>query len=112
MTSAIFEQARARGTEDKVGQLNPMGRYGIPEGTPRLLYLELSYGINAHTLRMQRLRTLPCFWPRVRQPFPLLTSRSCYLADDSSYINGQAFVLDGGITASIPVIPPKAPKAP
>jgi hypothetical protein len=64
MTSALFEQARARGTEDKVGQLNPMGRYGVPEGTPCLLYLELTY--QCRTLRMQRLRTLPCFWPRVR----------------------------------------------
>jgi NAD(P)-dependent dehydrogenase (short-subunit alcohol dehydrogenase family) len=74
MTSALFEQARARGTEDKVGQLNPMGRYGVPEE---------------------------------------VANAALFLAsDDSSYINGQAFVLDGGITASIPVIPPKAPKAP
>lgn len=36
MTSPIFDQARKRGAEDKVGQLNPMGRYGVAEGASRL----------------------------------------------------------------------------
>jgi NAD(P)-dependent dehydrogenase (short-subunit alcohol dehydrogenase family) len=31
MTKPIFDNARARGNEDKIGQLNPMGRYGEPE---------------------------------------------------------------------------------
>jgi NAD(P)-dependent dehydrogenase (short-subunit alcohol dehydrogenase family) len=31
MTRPIFEFARARGTEDKIGQLNPMRRHGLPE---------------------------------------------------------------------------------
>ena len=31
MTRPIFEQARARGTEDKIGQLNPLRRPGAPE---------------------------------------------------------------------------------
>ncbi len=31
MTRSIFERARARGTEDKIGQLNPLQRYGNPE---------------------------------------------------------------------------------
>ena len=39
MTAPIFDQARKRGTSDKVGQLNPMGRYGVAEGTPHQLYL-------------------------------------------------------------------------
>ena len=38
MTAPIFDQARKRGTSDKVGQLNPMGRYGVPEGEPHQLY--------------------------------------------------------------------------
>lgn len=31
MTKPIFDGARARGSEDKIGQLNPMARYGQPE---------------------------------------------------------------------------------
>ena len=30
MTRPIFEFARARGTEGKIGQLNPLGRHGLP----------------------------------------------------------------------------------
>ena len=30
MTRPVFEMARARGTEDRIGQLNPMERYGLP----------------------------------------------------------------------------------
>ena len=32
MTADMFEYARARGTERKVGQLNALGRYGIAQG--------------------------------------------------------------------------------
>ena len=31
MTRPVFEMARARGTESKIGQLNPMERYGLPQ---------------------------------------------------------------------------------
>jgi NAD(P)-dependent dehydrogenase (short-subunit alcohol dehydrogenase family) len=31
MTKPIFEGARARGTEAKIGQLNPLQRYGLPQ---------------------------------------------------------------------------------
>jgi len=31
MTRPIFERARARGTEDRIGQLNPLQRHGLPE---------------------------------------------------------------------------------
>lgn len=43
MTAPLFDQASERGTKDKVGQLNPLGRYGVPEGTPHLLYMKLSH---------------------------------------------------------------------
>jgi len=33
MTGMTFDHARQRGTIGKVGQLNPMGRYGVAEGT-------------------------------------------------------------------------------
>jgi NAD(P)-dependent dehydrogenase (short-subunit alcohol dehydrogenase family) len=32
MTTGTFEYARQRGTTGKIGQLNPLGRYGLPEG--------------------------------------------------------------------------------
>jgi NAD(P)-dependent dehydrogenase (short-subunit alcohol dehydrogenase family) len=31
MTKPVFDGARARGNEDKIGQLNPTARYGVPE---------------------------------------------------------------------------------
>ncbi|KAI0661436.1 NAD-P-binding protein [Cubamyces menziesii] len=31
MTSIMFEHARSRGNEAKIGQLNPLGRYGLPQ---------------------------------------------------------------------------------
>lgn len=67
MTSDTFEYARSRGTGGKIGQLNPLGRYGIAE--------------------------------EVAQVALFLAS------DDSSYINGQAIAIDGGLTASSPVVP-------
>ena len=32
MTDATFEYARQRGTFGKIGQLNPLGRFGVAEG--------------------------------------------------------------------------------
>jgi NAD(P)-dependent dehydrogenase (short-subunit alcohol dehydrogenase family) len=32
MTEATFDYARQRGTIGKVGQLNPLGRFGVAEG--------------------------------------------------------------------------------
>ena len=33
MTNDTFEYARRRGTVGKIGQLNPLGRFGVAEGT-------------------------------------------------------------------------------
>lgn len=67
MTGATFDYARSRGATGKVGQLNPLGRYGVAE--------------------------------EIAQAALFLGS------DDSSYINGQALAVDGGLSASHPVVP-------
>src|SRR3989304_4515256 len=69
MTKPIFDRARARGTDYKIGQLNPLRRHGAP--------VEIAYA-------------------------------ALFLAsDEASYVNGQALPVDGGLSSSLPVVPPK-----
>ena len=69
MTAPLFSMARARGTESKIGQLNPMRRGAIADEVARVaLFLG---------------------------------------SDEASYVNGQGWAVDGGLSAGHPVVPGK-----
>lgn len=69
MTAPMYEAARARGSEKKIGQLNPMRRGGHADEIARVaLFLG---------------------------------------SDEASYVNGQAWAVDGGLSAGHPYVPGK-----
>lgn len=69
MTSKMYEMARSKGTERKIGQLNPLMRGAVADEVARVaLFLG---------------------------------------SDDASYVNGQAWAVDGGLSAGHPFVPGK-----
>ncbi|KAL8641411.1 MAG: hypothetical protein Q9228_001777 [Teloschistes exilis] len=69
MTSPMYEVARKRGTESKIGQLNPLRRGAVADEVARVaLFLG---------------------------------------SEESSYVNGQAWAVDGGLSAGHPAVPGK-----
>jgi NAD(P)-dependent dehydrogenase (short-subunit alcohol dehydrogenase family) len=69
MTKPIFEYARTRGNEHKLGQFTPLERAG--------------------------------------QPVEIAQAAVFLASDESSYVNGHALVVDGGLTSSVPYLPPR-----
>jgi NAD(P)-dependent dehydrogenase (short-subunit alcohol dehydrogenase family) len=68
MTRELFEAARQRGTDRKIGQLNPLQRAGAPAE---------------------------------------IAAMALFLAsEESSYVNGQAFPVDGGLSSTLPFTRP------
>ncbi len=65
MTAPMFDRAREKGSEAKLGQLNPLRRAG--------------------------------------QPVEIAQAALFLASDDASYVNGQAIVVDGGLSSSHPV---------
>ena len=69
MTRVTYDAARKRGSEGKIGQLNPLRRGGIADEIARaVLFLG---------------------------------------SDEASYVNGQAWAVDGGLSAGLPFVPGK-----
>lgn len=102
MTESAFEYARNRGTIGKVGQLNPLGRFAIAEGT-QLEDMNRFHSSLTEAAFVQKLRKWLCSSLQVNQSSPP-TGLTIFL-DQSSYVNGQTLAVDGGHSASLPVMP-------
>lgn len=92
MTKGTFDYARSRGNEHKIGQLNPLARYGIAGEVSLKEYPTLSQNIS-----MESNRTL----------YQIASVVAFLASDDASYVNGQAWAVDGGLSSSHPIVPGK-----
>lgn len=103
MTTATFDYARKRGTAGKIGQLNPLGRFGVPEGV--VVLYPLRHFPESCTPEIANVAAFLASGnsKKLQSPFSVLTDE-CWI-DESSYINGQNIAVDGGLSASLPVVP-------
>lgn len=69
MTKPMYDMARARGTQRRIGQLNPLQRGAVADEVARVVLFLAS--------------------------------------DEASYVNGQAWAVDGGLSAGHPFVPGK-----
>ncbi|KAK8156384.1 hypothetical protein BKA80DRAFT_336849 [Phyllosticta citrichinensis] len=69
MTKPMYDTARARGTQRRIGQLNPLQRGAVADEVARVVLFLAS--------------------------------------DEASYVNGQAWAVDGGLSAGHPFVPGK-----
>jgi NAD(P)-dependent dehydrogenase (short-subunit alcohol dehydrogenase family) len=69
MTKVTYDAARSRGSEAKIGQLNPLRRGGQPDEIARAVLFLAS--------------------------------------DEASYVNAQAWAVDGGLSGGMPFVPGK-----
>ena len=69
MTKVTYDAARSRGSEKKIGQLNPLRRGGQPDEIARAVLFLAS--------------------------------------DEASYVNAQAWAVDGGLSGGLPFVPGK-----
>jgi NAD(P)-dependent dehydrogenase (short-subunit alcohol dehydrogenase family) len=69
MTKVTYDAARKRGSEKKIGQLNPLRRGGQPDEIARAVLFLAS--------------------------------------DEASYVNAQAWAVDGGLSGGMPFVPGK-----
>ena len=69
MTAPMYELARSRGNEGRIGQLNPLRRGAVADEVARVALFLAS--------------------------------------EEASYVNGQAWAVDGGLSAGHPAVPGK-----
>ncbi|KXN85364.1 3-oxoacyl-[acyl-carrier-protein] reductase FabG, partial [Leucoagaricus sp. SymC.cos] len=84
MTAYLFKYGHQRGLAGKLGQLIPLGCFGAPECVLQHPFPPADTHPNATEIAQAGL----------------------FIAlDNSSYVNGQKFAVDGGVSSSHPVVP-------
>lgn len=120
MTGAIWEMARKRGTEGKIGQINPLKRGGVSDeiarvvlflGSDEFVLLSLFFlFFFSPSPYLPRAKTLESAMPLQLSPETLQQQKRLPNANRnyrSSYVNAQFWAVDGGLSGSHPTMPGK-----